>query len=57
MLNKNGYTLVLFVYSTHQLRCWWQHFVDEDEDRLLRCKLNSLPNNIHELANRQILRT
>ena len=44
--------LVLLVNRTHRCRCWREDLVDEDEDRLLRRELDTLPDNIDELAHR-----
>lgn len=49
--------LVLLVDSTHQRRRWGQDLVDEDEDRLLWCELDTLAYNVYELAHGEILVT
>lgn len=46
---------MLLVDRAHECRCWRQDLVDEDEDGLLRRKLDTLPNNVDELAHGQIL--
>lgn len=48
--------LVFLIDRTHQCCGRRQHLIDEDEDRLLWRKLNSLPDHIYELPNGQILR-
>jgi hypothetical protein len=47
--------LVFFVDSTHEGCRGWKHLVDEDEDSLLRCKLDSFTDYIDELADSEIL--
>ena len=47
--------LVLLVYGTHQLCCWWEDFIDEDEDSLLWRKFDSLPNYVDELSDGEVL--
>lgn len=46
---------MLLVNSTHELCCWWEDLIDEDEDGLLRSELDSLPDNVYELADSEIL--
>jgi len=48
--------LVLLVDSTHQLRCWWQNLIDENEDSFLWCKLDALSDHVDELAYCEIRR-
>jgi hypothetical protein len=48
--------LVFLVYGTHQRCRWWQDLIHEYEDGLLRCELDSLSNDINELADSQILK-
>lgn len=48
--------LMLLVDGTHELRGWWQYLIDEDEDRLLWRKLDSLSDNVHKLSDRQVLK-
>jgi hypothetical protein len=48
------FVLVLFVDAAHQSRGGWQNLVDEDEDCLLGAELDSLANNIDELANGEV---
>ena len=45
---------MLLVDAAHQGGGGWQNLIDEDEDSLLRRELNSLANNIDELANGEI---
>jgi hypothetical protein len=46
--------LVLFVDRTHKRSGRWQDFIDEDEDSLLRRKLDALADDIDELPNREV---
>jgi len=46
--------LVLLVDAAHQSGGWRQHLVDEDEDGLLGRKLDPLPDDVDELANREV---
>jgi len=46
--------LVLLVDGRHEGGCRWQHLVHEYEDGLFRRELNSLPDHIDELANREV---
>jgi hypothetical protein len=46
--------LVLFVYRAHESSCGWQDLVNENEDGLFRRQLDSLADDIDELANRQV---
>lgn len=55
LLNRKHNTLVLFIDCTHQLRRRWEHLIHEDEDGFLWCKLNPFPDDVHKLANRQVL--
>jgi len=48
--------LVLFVNAAHKSSGRRQNLIYEDEDGLLRRKLNPLANNIDKLANRQVRR-
>jgi len=45
---------VLLVNAAHKSSGRRQNLIDEDEDGLLRRKLNSLANDIDKLANRQV---
>jgi len=46
--------LVLIINAAHKGSSGWQDLVDEDEDGLLWAELDSLANNIDELANSEI---
>ena len=46
--------LVLLVYRAHESSSGWQDLVDEDEDGLLRRKLNPLTDHVDELADGEI---
>ena len=46
--------LVLFVDRAHESSGGRQHFIDEDEDGLLWAELDSLADNIDELADGEI---
>jgi hypothetical protein len=46
--------LVLLVYGAHECSCRRQHFIDEDENGLLRRELNPLADHIDELADGEI---
>lgn len=46
---------MLLINRTHKCRCGWQHLVDKDEDSLLRSELDTLANNVDELAYSKIL--
>lgn len=48
--------LVLLVNGAHECCRWGKHLLYKDEDGLLRRQLDSLPDNINELTNSQILR-
>lgn len=45
---------MLVVNTAHQSRSGWQHLIDEDENGLLGTELDSLANNIDELADSQV---
>ena len=45
---------MLLVDAAHQSGGRRQDFIDKDEDRLLRAELDTLANNIDELANGEI---
>lgn len=47
--------LVFFINGAHESRCWRKDFIDEDEDRLLGCQLDSFPDDINELPHSEIL--
>lgn len=47
--------LVLLIDGTHQRGSWGKDFIHEDKDRLLRCKLDALSDNVDELADGKIL--
>ena len=47
---------MLFVDRAHQRRSRRKDLVDEDEDGLLRRELDSLPDDVDELANSEILK-
>ena len=46
---------MLLVDRTHELCCWGEDLIDEDEDGLFRSELDSLPDYIYELAHGEIL--
>lgn len=46
--------LVLFVDAAHERGGGWQDFVDEDEDGLLGRKLDSLADDVDELADSEV---
>ena len=46
---------MLLVDSTHQRCCWRKYLVDEDKDCLLWRELDTLANNVDELAYGEIL--
>jgi hypothetical protein len=46
--------LVLLVDAAHKRRSGWQDFIDENEDRFLRGKLNALADNIDELTDGEV---
>ena len=46
---------MLVVDRAHQLRRWWEYFIDEDKDSLLWCKLNPFPYDVHELPDGEVL--
>jgi hypothetical protein len=46
---------MLLVNSAHKSCRRWENLFDEDEDGLLWCKLDTLPDNIDKLPNCQIL--
>jgi hypothetical protein len=45
---------VLFVDAAHKGSGWGENLLDEDEDGLLRRELDSLANNIDELADGEV---
>ena len=45
---------MLVVDTAHEGSSGWQNLIDEDKDGLLWAELDSLANNIDELANSQI---
>ena len=45
---------MLFVDRIHQGCCWREDLIDKDEDGFLRRQLDTLADDIHELADRQI---
>jgi hypothetical protein len=45
---------MLLVNATHQGSCWGKNLVDKDEDGLLGGQLDSLANDVDELADGQI---
>lgn len=47
---------MLLVDAAHQRGCWRENLVDEDEDGLLRRKLDTLTDDVDELAYRQVRR-
>jgi len=50
-------SLVFFIYCRHEGRSRWQDLVDKDEYGLLRCQLDAFTDNVHKLADRQILKS
>lgn len=46
---------MFFVDRTHELCCWWEDLIDEDKDSFLRRELDSLPDNVDELAHGEVL--
>lgn len=45
---------MLFVDAAHEGGSWRQDLVDEDEDGLLRRKLNALADHVDELSNGEV---
>ena len=45
---------VLFVNAAHKRGCWGEHFIDENEDGLLRRQLDPLANDVDELTDSQV---
>lgn len=50
------FVFVFFIDATHKSSCWWQNLVHEDEDGLLRRKLDALADHVNELADGEICR-
>lgn len=46
---------MLLVDRAHQCCRWRKDFVDEDEDGLLRCELDTLPDHVDKLPDSEIL--
>lgn len=46
---------MLLIDRAHQCCRWWKDLVDEDEDSLLGCELDTLPDHVHELSDSKIL--
>lgn len=46
---------MLLVDRAHQCCRWWKDLVDEDENSLLGCELDTLPYHVHELSHSKIL--
>ena len=53
-IKKTVLVPVFLVDAAHESGGGRQHFVDEDEDGLLWCKLDTLANDVAELADRQV---
>ena len=47
---------MLLIHRTHQCRRRRQDLIDEDEDRFLWCELDSLSDDVDELANGEVLK-
>jgi hypothetical protein len=45
---------VFLVDATHKGSCWGEHLIDEDEDSLLGGELDSLADDVDELADGQV---
>lgn len=45
---------MFLVDAAHESGCRRQHFVDEDEDGFLWCKLDALADDVAELADGQV---
>lgn len=50
------FVLVLFVNTAHERSCRRQDLIDEDEDGLFRRKLDTLADDVDELADREVCR-
>lgn len=48
------FVLVFFVDATHERSCGWQDFVHEDENGLLRRKLDALADDVNELPDSEV---
>ena len=46
---------MLLINSAHKSCRGWKNLVNEDEDGLFRCKLDTLPDDVDELPDCQIL--
>lgn len=46
---------MLFVDRTHECCCRRENLVDKDEDSLLWCELDTLPDHVYELADGKVL--
>ena len=53
-VQKSILVLVLLVDAAHERSRGWQDLIDEDKDCLLWAELDTLANNVDELANREI---